>query len=131
MRLSLHSDLPTADPYLPGHGDRSWSAAHYALDLDYDLAGNQLRAEAVIDAVADEDLTRVVLDLAGLDVAKVTVDGRAPAKYAARSNRLVLTLRAPVTRGRRSAWSSSTPAPRSRSSTSTTAMPAGRSSATA
>ena len=99
MRLSLHSDLPTADPYLPGHGDRSWSAAHYALDLDYDLAGNRLRAEAVIDAIAEEDLSRVVLDLAGLDVTKVTVDGQAPAKYAARSNRVVLTLRAPVTRG--------------------------------
>ena len=34
----------------------------------------------------------MVLDLAGLDVAKVTVDGQPPAKYAARSNRLVLTL---------------------------------------
>ena len=96
MRLPGTSELPTADPYLPGHGDRSWSAAHYALDLDYDLAGNQLRAEAVIDAVADEDLTRVVLDLAGLDVAKVTVDGRQPAKYATRGGRLVVTLRAPI-----------------------------------
>ena len=96
MRLPGTSELPTADPYLPGHGDRSWSAAHYALDLDYDLAGNQLRAEAVIDAVAEEDLTRVVLDLAGLDVAKVTVDGRPPAKYATRSGRLVVTLRAPI-----------------------------------
>ena len=55
MRLSLHSDLPTADPYLPGHGDPSWSAAHYALDIYYDLAGNMLRAEAVIDAVAEPD----------------------------------------------------------------------------
>ncbi len=96
MKLPGTPGLPTADPYLPGHGDRAWSAAHYALDLDYDLAGNQLRAEAVIDAVADQDLTRVVLDLAGLDVAKVTVDGRPPAKYAARSGRLVLTLRAPI-----------------------------------
>ncbi len=78
MRLPGHSDLPTADPYLPGHGDPSWSATHYALDLDYDVAGNVLRGEAVIDAVAEPDegdLARVVLDLAGLDVAKVTVDG--------------------------------------------------------
>jgi aminopeptidase N len=99
VRFLHHSDLPTADPYLPGHGDPSWSAAHYALDLDYDLAGNMLRGEAVIDAVAEEDLSRVVLDLAGLELAKVTVDGKAPARYAARSNRLVLTLRAPVARG--------------------------------
>ena len=80
MRLPLLSGLPTADPYLPGHGDRSWSAVHYALDLDYDLAGNGLRAEAVVDAIAEEDLSRVVLDLAGLDVTKVTVDGQSPAK---------------------------------------------------
>jgi len=95
----VQGDLPTADPYLPGHGDRSWSAAHYALDLDYDLAGNRLRGEAVIDAVAEEALTRVVLDLAGLDVAKVSVDGRPPARYATRSNRLVVTLKAPLAAG--------------------------------
>jgi len=91
-RLGSHSDLPTADPYLPGHGDPSWSATHYALELDYELVGNQLRGQAVIDAVAEEDLTRVVLDLAGLEVAKVTVDGKAPAKYAARGDRLVVGL---------------------------------------
>jgi aminopeptidase N len=99
VRLLSPSNLPTADPYLPGHGDRSWSAAHYALDLDYDLAGNRLRAEAVIDAVADDELTRVVLDLAGLDVAKLTVNGRPPAKYAIRGNRLIVTLRTPITKG--------------------------------
>ena len=99
MRL-FNSDLPTADPYLPGHGDPSWSAVHYALDLDYDLAGNGLRAEAVIDAVAEEELSRVVLDLAGLAATKVTVDGRAPAKYAARGPRLVVTLKEPLPAGR-------------------------------
>jgi aminopeptidase N len=99
VRLPGHSDLPTADPYLPGHGDRSWRAAHYALDLAYDLAGNRLRGEAVIDAVAEEDVSRLVLDLAGLEVAKVTVDGRPPAKFAARSGRVVVTLRTPLTRG--------------------------------
>jgi aminopeptidase N len=93
------SDLPTADPYLPGHGDRAWSATHYALELDYDLAGNQLRGQAAIDAVAEEELTRLVLDLAGLEVAKVSVDGKPPAKYAARGNRLVVTLKAPVPAG--------------------------------
>ena len=100
MRLpGTSSDLPTADPYLPGHGDRAWSAAHYSLDLDCDLVGNRLRGEAVIDAVAEDTLSRVVLDLAGLDVAKVTVDGRPPAKYAARSNRLVVTLATQIESG--------------------------------
>jgi aminopeptidase N len=99
VRLPGTSDLPTADPYLPGHGDPAWSAAHYVLDLDYDVAGNRLRGGAIIDAVAEEDLSRVVLDLAGLDVAKVTVDGRPPAKYAVRGNRLVLTLARPLAQG--------------------------------
>jgi aminopeptidase N len=99
VRRPGSSGLPTADPYLPGHGDRSWSAAHYAIDLDYDVAANRLRGEAVIDALAEEELHRVVLDLAHLDVVKVTVDGRAPARYALRSGRLVLTLRSPIARG--------------------------------
>lgn len=97
--LGTPSDLPTADPYLPGHGDPSWSARHYALDLVYEVQGNRLRAEAVIDAVAEEDLTRVVLDLAHLEVTKVLVDGRAPAKYRTRSGRLVVTLASPVAAG--------------------------------
>ena len=89
----LGSDLPTADPYLSGHGDPSWRAEHYHLELAYDPMRNHLRGTATIDAVAVDDLSRVVLDLAGLDVANVTVDGKPPAKYSARSNRLVLTLR--------------------------------------
>jgi len=101
VRNPLHSDLPTADPYLPGHGDRSWSATHYALVLDYDVAGNTLRGEAVIDAMAEDDLSRVVLDLAGLDVAKVSVDGKPPATSVTRSNRLVVTPRSPLASGAR------------------------------
>jgi aminopeptidase N len=99
VRLPGISSLPSADPYLPGHGDPSWSAVHYALDLGYDLVGNRLRGEAVIDAIAEEELERVVLDLAGLDTSKVTVDGRPPAKYAARGHRLVVTLKTPVAAG--------------------------------
>ncbi len=99
MRLPGQSSLPTADPYLPGHGDPSWGATHYALDLAYELEGNRLRGEVLIDAVAREDLDRVVLDLAGLDVARVTVDGRAPGKYVARGDRLVITLKQPIAEG--------------------------------
>lgn len=93
------TSLPTADPYLPGHGDPSWSATHYALDLDYDLVSNRLAGTAVIQAVADENITRVVLDLAYLQVQKVTVDGKAPAKWAHRDHRLVLTLKREVRSG--------------------------------
>jgi aminopeptidase N len=95
----LHSDLPSADDYLPGHGDPSWSARHYDLELEYDVAANRLRARATIELVALEDLERVVLDLAHLDVDKVTVDGRQPAKYTQREDRLVVRLREPLAPG--------------------------------
>ena len=99
VKLSRSSDLPTADPYVPGHGDPSWGATHYALELAYDVAGNRLDGQAVIDAVAREDLTRVVLDLAHLGVDKVSVDGRPPAKYAVRQGRLVVTLAGAIEEG--------------------------------
>ena len=91
--------LPTADPYLPGHGDPAWSARHYDLDLSYDLTRNQLRGQAVIDGEVLESTKRLVLDLAHLDVAKVLLDGRAPAKYAVRGNRLVVTARTELAAG--------------------------------
>ncbi|WP_435743293.1 M1 family metallopeptidase [Nocardioides sp. SYSU DS0663] len=95
-------DLPTADPYLPGHGDPSWSARHYDLELFYDLAPNRLRGRATIDAVAlQDDLGRIVLDLAGLDVDKVTVDGRSPKRWSSRGSRLVVQLAEPLAAGTR------------------------------
>ncbi|WP_148614226.1 M1 family metallopeptidase [Nocardioides rubriscoriae] len=91
--------LPTADPYLPDHGDPSWGAEHYDLDLRYDVARNHLRGQAVVRAVAVDDLARIVLDLATLRVSKVLLDGRAPARYAVRGRRLVVTPRQPVRAG--------------------------------
>ena len=106
---------------------------HYALDLDYDLAGNRLRGEAVHRRGRRRGRpTRVVLDLAGLDVAKVTVDG----------GRRRSTRRAATGSWSRSArrWPPGTSfacrrqvrrRTHGRSSTSTTGTPAGRSSPTA
>ena len=93
--------LPTADPYLPGHGDPSWSAEEYDLDLDYDLAGNRLSGTATITAVATGELSRIVLDLAYLAAQKVSVDGKAAAKYAHRDHRLVITPRTAIRAGQR------------------------------
>ncbi|CAN5435440.1 M1 family metallopeptidase [soil metagenome] len=96
---SSSGDLPTADAYLPGHGDPGWGAEHYDLELGYDLTRNHLRGQAAVRGTALTDLTRVVLDLAHLSVTKVTVDGKPPARYSARSNRLVITLKSPLSAG--------------------------------
>jgi aminopeptidase N len=93
------SGLPTADPYLPGHGDRAWSARHYDLELDYAVEGNRLAGTATLRCVAEEETARIVLDLAYLQVQKVTVDGKPPAKWAHREHRLILALRKPVRKG--------------------------------
>jgi aminopeptidase N len=90
------SVLPTADPYLPGHGDPSWGADHYDLDLTYDVDLNRLSGRATIRGRAVEDLDRIVLDLAHLEVSKVTLNGRPPAKYAQREHRLVARTHEPL-----------------------------------
>jgi aminopeptidase N len=84
--------LPTADPYLPGHGDPSYSVRHYDLDLAYALEGNRLSGTATLDVVTLEETARLVLDLAHLRASKVRVDGAGLKKWSARSDRLVLQL---------------------------------------
>ena len=84
--------LPTADPYLSGHGDPSYSVRHYDLDLAYVLDGNRLRGTATLDVVVLEETSRIVLDLAHLRATKVRLEGAGLKKWSARSDRLILQL---------------------------------------
>jgi aminopeptidase N len=71
------------DHYFPYSGNGGYDVQHYHLDLTYTppapapapLVGN-LDAVATIDLVATQDLDRFNLDLRGLDVRTVTVDGK-------------------------------------------------------
>lgn len=84
--------LPTADDYLSGHGDRTFSVRHYELALDYLVDRNRLSGTATLDVVVREPTRRLVLDLAGLKVDKVRVDGAALKRHSASGDRLVLQL---------------------------------------
>ncbi|MFF0852159.1 M1 family metallopeptidase [Streptomyces sp. NPDC003280] len=64
------------DPYFPKAGNGGYDVTHYALTLDYAPATRRLTGRAVITARATHDLTAFDLDLDGLDVGSVTVDGR-------------------------------------------------------
>ena len=86
------SELPTADPYLPGHGDPSYSVGRYELDLHVDLAGNRLDGEARLHAVVREATARLVLDLAYLKVSKLRVEGATSRRWSQRGERLVIDL---------------------------------------
>jgi aminopeptidase N len=57
--------------------------AHYDLTLSYNVDSNHLRGKAVLSAEAASDLRELRLDLSGLRVTKVTVDG-AGARFVAK-----------------------------------------------
>ncbi|TJZ42718.1 M1 family metallopeptidase [Streptomyces piniterrae] len=63
------------DPLFPALGNGGYQVTHYGLDLDYDVRKKHLDATAEITARATEDLRSFKLDLQGLKVSGVRVDG--------------------------------------------------------
>jgi aminopeptidase N len=80
----------STDPYLPEHGNGGYRVEHYDLDLSYRVGPNRLTARAVLTATAEQSLSRFSLDLTGLRVSRVLVDGR-PATFAQRPGKLHVT----------------------------------------
>ncbi|MFC4146190.1 M1 family metallopeptidase [Micromonospora mangrovi] len=78
------------DPYVPGAGNGGYDVGHYRLAVRYDPADDRLSGEAGITATATTGLSRFSLDLAGLTVERVRVDG-AEASYRHEGNELVVT----------------------------------------
>ncbi|MFV0135153.1 M1 family metallopeptidase [Streptomyces sp. HMX87] len=64
------------DPYFPKAGNGGYDVTHYALDLAYDPGDHRLTGTATVTARATEDLSAFNLDLKGLRVGRVTVEGR-------------------------------------------------------
>ncbi|KES07540.1 metallopeptidase [Streptomyces toyocaensis] len=63
------------DPYFPKAGNGGYDVTHYGLDLAHDPRAHHLTGTATITARATRDLSALNLDLKGLDVESVTVDG--------------------------------------------------------
>jgi aminopeptidase N len=70
-------DSSVGDPYYPDLGNGGYDVQHYLLDLVWDPSSQQLDGRAVIDATAVQTLSAFSMDLVGLDVTSVTVDGAA------------------------------------------------------
>lgn len=68
------------DSYVGRLGNGGYDVSHYDLDVRYDPATDMLRGTATIEAVATQNLSRYNLDMQGLTVRSVTVDG-APARW--------------------------------------------------
>ncbi|QWZ08294.1 hypothetical protein KRR39_23795 [Nocardioides panacis] len=66
----------TGDPYFPRDGNRGYDVKRYVLDLRYRPSTGRLAGVATIRARSTQDLSRFNLDLDGLRVRSVRVDGR-------------------------------------------------------
>jgi aminopeptidase N len=65
------------DPYYPQMGNGGYDVLHYTLDLEVDMEANAIAGTATLEAQATQDLRAFNLDLHGLDVREVVVNGQA------------------------------------------------------
>lgn len=78
------------DPYYPFDGNGGYDVQSYDLDLRYDPPSGVLTGTATIAATATQGLSRFDLDLVGMNVRSVTVDGKA-ATFTRQDQELVIT----------------------------------------
>ncbi|MFE9688437.1 M1 family metallopeptidase [Micromonospora sp. NPDC005806] len=78
------------DPYVPGAGNGGYDVDRYGLKIRYDPADDRLTGQATVTATATIGLSRFHLDLVGLTVDRVRVDGT-PASHRRDGNELVVT----------------------------------------
>ncbi|MGW5054302.1 M1 family metallopeptidase [Actinokineospora sp. NPDC004072] len=79
------------DPYYPKDGNGGYDVSAYDLALDYSPYWGSLRAKATIKAVTTQALSRFNLDLRGMTVRSVAVDGVPAAFTRAGEHELVIT----------------------------------------
>jgi aminopeptidase N len=83
------------DPYFPLDGNGGYDVEHYDLDLSYDPATDVLSGSATVEAEATQALSAFNLDLVGLTVTAVGVDGR-PATWTHADGELTVTPERPL-----------------------------------
>lgn len=76
-RAPVDGALSGDDPYFPGLGNGGYDVQHYDVVLKIDLFGETFEAETTVTASALVDLASFSLDLYGLEVTGVDVDGAA------------------------------------------------------
>ncbi len=78
------------DPYLPESGNGGYRISRYELELSYRVNSNRLSGKASLSGVTTQPLSRLSLDLVGLQVSKVSINGRRAARFSTRSNKLFI-----------------------------------------
>ena len=86
------------DPYYPTLGNGGYDVQHYTLDLTWRADESALDGVTTIQATATQDLSRFDLDLSGMHVRSVTVDGRS-ASFTRADRELVITPASTIANG--------------------------------
>jgi aminopeptidase N len=86
------------DPFFPTFGNNGINIIHYDLDLVVTPGPGTLDGSAVLLIREEKRLERLSLDLAGLEVSRVAVNG-APAGFEQANDKLIVTPRRPLPRG--------------------------------
>ncbi|MFY1704317.1 M1 family metallopeptidase [Micromonospora sp. WMMA1923] len=86
------------DDYFPTYGNGGYDVGKYTVRVRYDPSRDELSGTTTVQATASANLSAFNLDLAGLTVRKVTVDG-AEAKHSRTDNELVVTPATGLTAG--------------------------------
>jgi aminopeptidase N len=88
------------DEYYPGYGNGGYNVKQYDLDVAYDPGTDVLEGRAKIRARATQNLCSFNLDLVGLEVRKVQVNGR-NAKWSREGQELIVDPKGRLKDGRR------------------------------
>ncbi|KQQ93335.1 hypothetical protein ASF62_16720 [Leifsonia sp. Leaf325] len=86
------------DPYFPLSGNGGYDVKHYGLNIDYVPVTDVLTGRALITAKATQNLSRFDLDLHGLTVKSITVNGH-KASWTRSGDELVVTPRSALRKG--------------------------------
>jgi len=84
------------DPYTPGSGNGGYEVSHYDLTLDYRINTNRLGGVAVLTMRSTQRLVQFSLDLSGLTVTNVIVDGSRALRYRQTASKLFITPARPI-----------------------------------
>jgi aminopeptidase N len=90
-------EKPT-EPFFPRSGNRGYDVKHYDVSLGYQPRSGQLTARDVIEATATSGLSKFSLDLDGLKVTSVGVDGE-PARYSRGRGKVKIVPATPIAKG--------------------------------
>ena len=87
-----------SEPFFPRSGNRGYGVKHYDVSLGYQPRSGQLTARDVVEARATSGLRKFSLDLDGLKVTSVSVDGEA-AEYSRGRGKVKIVPATPIAKG--------------------------------